>query len=357
MAVVINSKTNKVILITGGSGFIGSALVRFIIEQTQDEVVNIDKLTYASTPSALAGIEHSARYQFVEGDVCDRVLLLRVLDQFKPDAIMHLAAESHVDRSICGADEFIQTNIVGTFTLLEACRDYYSKLQGEKRQAFRFLHVSTDEVYGDLPDGGKFTEQSSYAPSSPYSASKAAADHLVRAWYRTYGLPVILSNCSNNYGPYQHVEKLIPLTISNALQGKSIPIYGSGKQIRDWLYVDDHVRALYQVVCHGTLGETYNVGGNTEMQNIDVVKEICNILEDVAADNPYSLKGSDKSVDGFSSLISFVNDRPGHDVRYAIDASKIEKELGWKPQESFESGLRKTVEGRLRAGLGLEGAD
>ncbi|QQX81821.1 dTDP-glucose 4,6-dehydratase [Shewanella sp. KX20019] len=337
-----------VVLVTGGTGFIGSALVRFLIEQTEDSVINIDKLTYASTPCALAGIEQNERYQFVEGDICDRQLLLGVLEQFQPDAIMHLAAESHVDRSISGADEFIQTNIVGTFTLLEACRDYYSTLQDEKRQGFRFHHVSTDEVYGDLPDGGKFTEQSSYAPSSPYSASKAAADHLVRAWHRTYALPVVLSNCSNNYGPYQHVEKLIPLTISNALQGKSIPIYGSGQQVRDWLYVDDHVRALYQVLCNGQLGETYNIGGNSEMRNIDVVKKICEILEDVAADSPYSLQGSDKRIDGFASLISFVTDRPGHDVRYAIDATKIQKELGWMPKESFESGLRKTVEGRLK---------
>lgn len=343
----MNSKTNKVVLVTGGAGFIGSALVRFLIENTQDKVINIDKLTYASTPCALAGVEQSDRYQFVEGDICDRELLLRVLDQFKPDAIMHLAAESHVDRSISGADEFIQTNIVGTFTLLEACRDYYSRLPSDKRQEFRFHHVSTDEVYGDLPDGGKFNEQSSYAPSSPYSASKAAADHLVRAWYRTYGLPVVLSNCSNNYGPYQHVEKLIPLTISSALQGRTIPIYGSGNQVRDWLYVEDHVRALYLVLCNGLLGETYNIGGDSEMRNIDVVQNICAILEDVAADNPYSLMGSDKSVDGFASLISFVSDRPGHDVRYAIDASKIENELGWKPEESFESGLRKTVMGRL----------
>lgn len=340
----MNNKQNRVVLVTGGTGFIGSALVRFLIEHTQDSVLNIDKLTYASSPCALASIEHSLRYQFVEGDICDRQLLKGVLEKFQPDVIMHLAAESHVDRSINGADEFIQTNIVGTFTLLEACRDYYSALQGEKLQAFRFHQVSTDEVYGDLSDKGKFTEQSSYAPSSPYSASKAAADHLVRAWYRTYGLPVVLSNCSNNYGLYQHQEKLIPHTIMNALAGKPIPIYGNGLQVRDWLYVEDHVQALYSVMSEGQLGETYNIGGNAERKNIDVVRSICNILEELAPDNSYSKLGKCSAGVGFVSLIEFVTDRPGHDKRYAIDASKIEKTLGWKPQESFETGLRKTVE-------------
>ncbi|MCL1095742.1 dTDP-glucose 4,6-dehydratase [Shewanella kaireitica] len=349
----MNNKQNRVVLVTGGTGFIGSALVRFLIEHTQDSVINIDKLTYASSPCALASIEHSVRYQFFEGDICDQQLLKRVLEKFQPDVIMHLAAESHVDRSINGADKFIQTNIVGTFTLLEACRDYYSALQGEKRQAFRFHHVSTDEVYGDLSDKGKFTEQSSYAPSSPYSASKAAADHLVRAWYRTYGLPVVLSNCSNNYGLYQHLEKLIPLTIMNALAGKPIPIYGNGLQVRDWLYVEDHVQALYSVMSEGQLGETYNIGGNAERKNIEVVRSICNILEELAPDNPYSKMGKFSAEVGFASLIEFVTDRPGHDKRYAIDASKIEKTLGWKPQESFETGLRKTVEwyvGQFKAG-------
>lgn len=340
----MNKKQNKTVLVTGGTGFIGSALVRFLIEHTQDSVINIDKLTYASSPCALVSIEHCDRYHFVEGDICDRQLLKGLLEQFQPDAIMHLAAESHVDRSINGADEFIQTNIVGTFTLLEACRDYYSALQGEKRQAFRFHHVSTDEVYGDLSDKGKFTEQSSYAPSSPYSASKAAADHLVRAWHRTYGLPVVLSNCSNNYGPYQHQEKLIPQTIMNALAGKSIPIYGTGTQVRDWLYVEDHVQALCTVMSEGRLGETYNIGGNSEKLNIDVVRNICDILEEVAKDNAHSKKGGQDVSSGFGSLIEFVTDRPGHDKRYAIDTSKIETELGWKAEETFESGLRKTVE-------------
>ncbi len=333
-----------VVLVTGGAGFIGSALVRFIVEETQDDVVNFDKLTYASSPKSLTHLESEDRYHFVEGDICNSKLMLDTLNKYRPDAIMHLAAESHVDRSISGSAEFIQTNIVGTFSLLEACRDYYSQLEGDKKRHFRFHHISTDEVYGDLPLAGQFSETSPYAPSSPYSASKAAADHLVRAWYRTYGLPVVLSNCSNNYGPYQHNEKLIPLTITNALAGKPIPIYGLGTQVRDWLYVEDHVRALYLVMTTGSLGETYNVGGNTEKENIDVVKVICDILEDLVPENPSSMFGGNNQVNGFASLISFVADRPGHDVRYAIDASKIEKQLGWAAKETFESGIRKTVE-------------
>ncbi|ACJ28379.1 DTDP-glucose 4,6-dehydratase [Shewanella piezotolerans WP3] len=348
-----------VVLITGGAGFIGSALIRLIVEETRDDVVNVDKLTYASSPKSLIHLENEERYHFVEGDICNSKLMLDTLNKYRPDAIMHLAAESHVDRSISGSAEFIQTNIVGTFTLLEACRDYYSQLEGDKKRHFRFHHISTDEVYGDLPLAGQFSETSPYAPSSPYSASKAAADHLVRAWHRTYGLPVVLSNCSNNYGPYQHSEKLIPLTITNALAGKPIPIYGLGTQVRDWLYVEDHVRALYLVMTAGNLGETYNVGGNSEKENIDVVKVICDILEELVPENPSSKLGGNNQVNGFASLISFVADRPGHDLRYAIDASKIEKQLGWAAKETFESGIRKTVEwyvveykaGRIGRGL------
>ncbi|MCG9730973.1 dTDP-glucose 4,6-dehydratase [Shewanella sp. Isolate13] len=332
----------RVILITGGAGFIGSALVRFLIENTNCFVVNYDKLTYASNLESLASIESSNRYHFVHGDICDKVQLTSILSQFTPDIIMHLAAESHVDRSIDGPADFMQTNIIGTYTLLEACREYYSSLKDEKKYGFRFHHISTDEVYGDLAEGELFTEKSSYAPSSPYSASKAASDHLVRAWYRTYGLPVVLSNCSNNYGPFQHNEKLIPQTIMNALIGKPIPIYGNGLQVRDWLYVEDHVRALYSVLCDGEIGETYNIGGNCEKRNIDVVNTICELLEKLVPGNVNSLAASGNAL-GFKSLITYVDDRPGHDVRYAIDSNKIQRELGWKPIESFESGVRKTI--------------
>ncbi|GIU36882.1 dTDP-glucose 4,6-dehydratase [Shewanella schlegeliana] len=339
---------SKVILVTGGSGFIGSALVHFLINHTEHTVINLDKLTYACDPGSLAEIELSSRYAFVQGDICDRTLVDKLLIQYKADVIIHLAAESHVDRSIDGPAEFMQTNIIGTYTLLEACREYYASLQGNKRDEFRFHHVSTDEVYGDLAEGDLFTETTRYDPSSPYSASKAASDHLVRAWHRTYGLPVVVTNCSNNYGPFQHAEKLIPLTITNALDGKPIPIYGDGLQVRDWLYVEDHVRAIYTVLSEGKVGETYNVGGNCEKRNIDVVNMICELLEEFAPDNQNSLKLSSNTF-GFKGLITFVEDRLGHDVRYAIDSSKIQRELGWSPVESFESGLRKTVEWYVKA--------
>ncbi|MFT5592934.1 MAG: dTDP-glucose 4,6-dehydratase [Oceanicoccus sp.] len=340
------------ILVTGGAGFIGSAVIRHIIENTQDSVINLDKLTYAGNLESLLEVSDNERYVFEQVDICDRTELNRVFKQHKPDAVMHLAAESHVDRSIDGPAEFMQTNIIGTYNLLEAARAYWNELDTERKQAFRFHHISTDEVYGDLPHPSDFeennqnlplfTEQTSYAPSSPYSASKASSDHLVRAWLRTYGFPIIITNCSNNYGPYHFPEKLIPLVILNALEGKDLPIYGKGDQIRDWLYVEDHARALYKVVTEGVIGETYNIGGHNEKQNIEVVHTICKLLEELAPENSYSIAGG--SEEGFMGLITYVTDRPGHDVRYAIDASKIEKELGWKPEESFESGIRKTVE-------------
>ncbi|MFT5706033.1 MAG: dTDP-glucose 4,6-dehydratase [Oceanospirillaceae bacterium] len=333
----------RVILITGGAGFIGSALIRYLIAETDCSVVNIDSLTYASNLNALAAVSRSTRYHFIQGSICNSELIKDALECFKPDAIMHLAAESHVDRSIAGSDQFIQTNIVGTFNLLEAARAYYSTLSEDKRADFRFHHISTDEVYGDLGNEGVFTEDSSYNPSSPYSATKAAADHLVRAWHRTYALPILITNSSNNYGPFQHSEKLIPQTISNALAGKPIPIYGNGLQVRDWLYVEDHVTALYKVLCTGRAGQTYNIGGSCEKHNIDVVNLICEQLEQLAEGNPNSLKCSQGQI-GFKSLISYVEDRAGHDVRYAIDSSKIQGELSWQPTETFESGLRKTVE-------------
>ncbi|WP_127959794.1 dTDP-glucose 4,6-dehydratase [Serratia microhaemolytica] len=326
------------IIITGGAGFIGSAVARYIINQTSDQVLIIDSLTYAGNLESLHSIATNQRYQFEQVDICDRLELDRIFAQFQPDAVMHLAAESHVDRSIDGPAAFIQTNIVGTYTLLEAARYYWQSLTETARKAFRFHHISTDEVYGDL--GGTtdlFAETTAYAPSSPYSASKAASDHLVQAWFRTYGLPTIITNCSNNYGPYHFPEKLIPLTIINALAGKSLPVYGSGTQIRDWLYVEDHARALYLVVCKGVVGETYNIGGHNERKNIEVVRTICRLLDELVVDKPLNIKH-------YEQLITFVADRPGHDVRYAIDASKIEQQLGWKPQETFESGIRKTVE-------------
>ncbi len=371
------------ILVTGGAGFIGSAVIRHIIESTQDSVVNLDKLTYAGNLESLLEVSNSERYAFEQVDICNRAELDRVFQQHQPDAVMHLAAESHVDRSIDGPAEFIETNIVGTYTLLEAARAYWNELNSERKQAFRFHHISTDEVYGDLPhpndedinalsgqDLPLFTETTAYAPSSPYSASKASSDHLVRAWLRTYGFPTLITNCSNNYGPYHFPEKLIPLVILNALEGKPLPIYGKGDQIRDWLYVEDHARALYKVVTEGKIGETYNIGGHNEKQNIEVVETICAILDElrpretatsqaprsddeVIASNDEVIENvppviasvaKQSTASSYKSLITYVTDRPGHDRRYAIDSSKIAKELGWKPEETFESGIRKTVQ-------------
>ena len=331
------------ILVTGGAGFIGSAVIRYIIKNTSDEVINLDKLTSAGNLESLVGVESDSRYFFEQVDICDSAELTRVSYLHQPDAVMHLAAESHVDRSIEGPAAFIETNIVGTYPLLETTRAYWNELDGDQKADFRFHHISTDEVYGDL-EGPEdlFTEDTSYAPSSPYSASKASSDHLVRAWLRTYGFPTLITNCSNNYGPYHFPEKLIPLVILNALAGKKLPIYGKGNQIRDWLYVEDHARALYKVVKEGKVGETYNIGGNNEKPNIDVVHKICELLEELLPDSEYSLQSGFEG--GFKSLIEYVTDRPGHDVRYAIDAQKIKKELGWEPQETFDSGIRKTVE-------------
>ncbi|WP_043970941.1 MULTISPECIES: dTDP-glucose 4,6-dehydratase [Acinetobacter] len=324
------------ILLTGGAGFIGSAVVRHIIKNTSDEVLNVDKLTYAGNLESLKEIDQDPRYHFQQVDICDAEKLEHVFEQFQPDAIMHLAAESHVDRSIDGPAEFITTNIVGTYTILEVTRKYWLQLSEEKKTSFKFHHISTDEVYGDLEGTTDlFTETTSYAPSSPYSASKASSDHLVRAWHRTYDLPTVVTNCSNNYGPYHFPEKLIPLVILNALDGKALPIYGKGDQIRDWLYVEDHAKALYKVVTEGKVGETYNIGGHNEKQNIEVVKTICKILDELKPQNNHQ---------PYETLITLVKDRPGHDLRYAIDAAKIERDLGWKPEETFETGIRKTVE-------------
>ncbi len=326
------------ILVTGGAGFIGSAVVRHIIQNTDDSVVNVDKLTYAGNLESLLNVEKNERYSFEQVDICNRSELDRVIAEHQPDAVMHLAAESHVDRSIDGPAAFIETNIIGTYTLLEAARSYWNTLESDKKAAFRFHHISTDEVYGDLEGTDDlFTEETSYEPSSPYSASKASSDHLVRAWLRTYGLPTIVTNCSNNYGPFHFPEKLIPLMILNALAGKALPVYGDGMQIRDWLFVEDHARALYKVVTEGKIGETYNIGGHNEKANIEVVKTICTLLEELVPVKP-------QGVTQYLDLLTYVKDRPGHDVRYAIDAAKIERELGWKPQETFESGIRKTVE-------------
>lgn len=329
---------NLSVLVTGGAGFIGSAVIRHLIENTNHVVANVDKLTYAGNLDSVATVSNSDRYRFYHVDICDRVALDKVFAEFQPDAVMHLAAESHVDRSIDGPADFIETNIVGTYTLLEAARSYWQTLPAECKAAFRFHHISTDEVYGDLHGTDDlFTETTPYAPSSPYSASKASSDHLVRAWQRTYGLPTLVTNCSNNYGPYHFPEKLIPHMILNALAGKPLPVYGDGNQIRDWLYVEDHARALVKVVTEGEVGETYNIGGHNEKRNIEVVRTLCILLEELAADQKPA------GVARYEDLITFVKDRPGHDVRYAIDASKIERELGWRPEETFETGLRKTV--------------
>ncbi len=321
------------IMVTGGAGFIGSAVCRHLVNDLGHSVVNVDKLTYAASLASCESIGASARYKFYQQDICDRYGIEAILEKESVDAIMHLAAESHVDRSIDGPGEFVQTNIVGTFSLLQAARNYFSKLSPAKQKTFRFHHISTDEVFGELPlDGSLFTEETAYAPKSPYSASKAASDHLVRAWHETYGLPVVLTNCSNNYGPFHFPEKLIPLMIINAIEGKPLPVYGTGNNVRDWLYVEDHARALALVLLHGKSGENYNIGGNSERTNLDVVHAI---IDQVDALRP--------TVGGRRSLITFVKDRPGHDLRYAIDASKIKRELGWVPVESFESGLEKTV--------------
>lgn len=321
------------ILITGGAGFIGSAVIRHLIANTEHHVVNVDKLTYAGNLESLKEIETDPRYQFEHVDICDAKQIERVFSEHKPDAVMHLAAESHVDRSIDGPAEFMHTNIIGTYILLEASRSYWNVLDHNQKNNFRFHHVSTDEVYGSLGDEGLFTEETPYQPNSPYSASKASSDHLVRAWHETYNLPAVITNCSNNYGPYQFPEKLIPLVILNALEGKPLPVYGTGENIRDWLYVDDHARALCLVLAEGKVGEVYNIGGHNEITNIEVVKTVCRMLDEVEpGSQPYE------------SLITYVTDRPGHDMRYAIDASKIENELGWVPNESYESGIRKTVQ-------------
>jgi len=334
----------KTILITGGAGFIGSALIRHVIGNTSDSVVNLDKLTYAGNLQSLISVADNPRYKFEHVDICNAAEVARVFEQHKPDAVMHLAAESHVDRSISGPAEFIQTNIVGTYTLLEAARAHWNKLDGEKKARFRFHHISTDEVYGSLGAEGFFTEDMPYEPNSPYSASKASSDHLVRAWHHTYGMPVVTTNCSNNYGPYHFPEKLIPLVILNAVNGKPLPIYGKGDNIRDWLYVDDHARALHLVMNKGKLGETYNIGGWNEKTNLEVVHGICSILDELHPQGAPHAK-----------LITYVKDRPGHDQRYAIDASKLERELGWKPQETFETGLRKTVEWYLSNDAWIKG--
>lgn len=324
------------ILVTGGAGFIGSALIRFLINETDHHVLNVDKLTYAGNLSTLDTIAENPRYRFRETDICDAMGISSIFSAFKPDKIIHLAAESHVDRSVDSPGEFIQTNVVGTFTLLNAALNYWREYSPEE---FIFHHVSTDEVYGTLGPEGLFTETTPYSPNSPYSASKASSDHLVRAWHETYGLPTLVTNCSNNYGPYQFPEKLVPLMTLNALEGKPLPIYGKGDQIRDWLYVDDHVRALYLVATKGQAGETYNIGGNEEKKNLQVVETICDVL---------ASKTNERTSEQLKELVAYVDDRPGHDQRYAIDASKIASELGWKPLESFESGMDKTIEWYLR---------
>ena len=320
------------VLVTGGAGFIGSALVRMLIGETDVEVVNVDKLTYAGNLASLSMVASDPRYRFVRADICDRLAITDLFDQVKPDLVMHLAAESHVDRSIDGPADFIETNIVGTYTLLDVARSYWSNLSSRRKERFRFHHISTDEVFGSLGPDGRFTESSPYAPNSPYSASKAASDHLVRAWHHTFGLPVIITNCSNNYGPYQFPEKLIPLVILNGLEGKPLPVYGAGENVRDWLYVDDHAHALWIAATKGRVGETYNIGGEAELRNIDVVQKICDVLDELA---PVARLRRE--------LITFVADRPGHDARYAMDISKVRRDLGWEPRETFDTALRKTV--------------
>jgi dTDP-glucose 4,6-dehydratase len=329
------------ILVTGGAGFIGSAVVREIIRNSQDEVLNLDCLTYAGNLANLAGISDNSRYQFSQVDITDAEAVQRSILEFQPVIILHLAAESHVDRSIDDPGIFIHTNIIGTFNMLSSALDYYRSLNGESKDMFRFHHISTDEVFGSLGADGSFTEDTPYDPNSPYSASKASSDHLVRAWHTTYGLPTIITNCANNYGPYHFPEKLVPLMILNALEGKPLPVYGNGHQVRDWLYVEDHARALLTAAKKGTPGETYNIGGHNEVMNIDVVKTICRILDQKVDDKP-------SGINRFEDLITFVEDRPGHDVRYAIDASKINRELGWLPRETFETGMEKTIDWYLQ---------
>ena len=326
---------SKTVFLTGGAGFIGSALVRYLVADTDVTVVNIDKLTYAGSLHSLGPAAEHERHKFHQEDIVDHAAMSRLINEYQPDYIMHLAAESHVDRSIDGPGEFITTNVVGTYTLLEVAREYYATLSGSKKDDFRFHHISTDEVYGSLGDTGLFTETTRYKPNSPYSASKASSDHLVRAWNKTYHLPVVISNCSNNYGPYQFPEKLVPLVIQKAISGEPLPIYGKGDNVRDWLFVDDHVKALWRIVTQGTSGEVYNVGGHNEKTNIEVVETICSILDDVQP-------RADKKA--YKEQITFVKDRPGHDRRYAIDASKIAATLKWTPEETFETGIRKTVE-------------
>jgi dTDP-glucose 4,6-dehydratase len=346
----INNIVSKKIMITGGAGFIGSSLIRFLINETDNRVLNLDKLTYASNLQSLKSISDNSRYQFIQGNICDKKVVSQLFKDFQPNIVMHLAAESHVDRSIDGPIDFIQTNVIGTLIMLESAREYWNN---QKKKNFLFHHISTDEVYGSLNETDLFTEQSNYDPSSPYSASKASSDHLVRAWHRTYDLPVIITNCSNNYGPFQFPEKLIPLIILNALDRKPLPVYGSGQNIRDWLYVEDHVRALYTLVNNGRIGETYNIGGHNEKTNIEVVNTICEILDELVPlklneekndDKILNPQSSTKSIQTYKDLITFVNDRPGHDFRYAIDASKIQKELNWAPKESFKTGIKKTIE-------------
>ena len=326
------------ILVTGGAGFIGSAVVRHLLSESCHAVINVDKLTYAGNLDSLPSVDGNEKYTFEQVDICDFNEVKQLFSRYQPTAVMHLAAESHVDRSIDDPSDFVTTNIIGTFNLLEAARRYYHSLDGSSQKYFRFHHVSTDEVYGDLKgEDGLFVETTPYAPSSPYSATKAGSDHLVRAWGRTFGLPILVTNCSNNYGPYHFPEKLIPLVILNALQGKTLPIYGDGQQIRDWLYVEDHAKALVKVITEGTVGETYNIGGRNEKTNLEVVEAICGVLEELVPNKP-------QGVVYYRDLISFVKDRPGHDARYAIDGSKIKRELGWMPEQTFETGLRKTVQ-------------
>ena len=332
----MSQKTRR-FLVTGGAGFIGSAVIRSLLQDTESHVLNLDKLTYAGNLESLESVSRSPRYRFIKGDIVDKDLVEGLFAEFQPDVVMHLAAESHVDRSIDGPAAFIETNIVGTSVLLDVARTYWSGRSGDARDKFRFHHISTDEVYGSLGEEGFFNEETAYDPSSPYSASKASSDHLVRAWHRTYGLPVLVTNCSNNYGPYQFPEKLIPLVILNALDGKPLPVYGDGGQVRDWLFVEDHARALLEVVARGRVGSTYNIGGHNERKNLEVVRAICALLDEYRPERPGGLSS-------YAELINFVEDRPGHDRRYAIDAARIKSELGWVPAETFDTGLRKTLQ-------------